>query len=271
MESLKIGLCQITSIDDRLANERQIFSLLSSIPKNSGLRLLCFPENSLFMRLKDGGAVEEFNLTNPSLLRLSDWAVKNKVNIHLGSLPIREGNHVYNGSVLIGEDGQLLSSYRKIHLFDITLNQGPRYLESETFNHGSNPQVLMIDGWKIGQTICYDLRFAELFSVYAKQEVDLILVPSAFLVKTGEAHWHVLLRARAIESQCYVLASAQAGVHKSPRGSRETYGHSLAVDPWGRVLVEALETPSLRILELHKSEIADVRRQIPMKSHRRIS
>jgi predicted amidohydrolase len=270
LDSLKIGLCQITSIDDPAANEEQIFRLLTSIPLNSGLRLICLPENSLFMRLKEGGAIREFTLKSPFLFRLAQWAQDNHTNIHLGSLPIREGTHLYNGSVLIREDGQLLSTYRKIHLFDITLNQGQRYVESETFRHGADPQVLEIDGWKIGQTICYDLRFAELFSVYAKKEVDLILVPAAFLVKTGEAHWHILLRARAIESQCYIVASAQAGVHQSENGCRETYGHSLAVDPWGRVLAEALHAPSLTILQFHKSEIANVRQQIPMKSHRRI-
>ena len=269
MESLKVGLCQLTSIDDSERNFQQIFQLLQSIKSDSGIRLLCFPENSLFMRIKEGSLVEAFEHENKYLKQLADWSKKNKIYIHLGSLPMKESGHVYNASVLIDDTGKLKTSYHKMHLFDIKLQDGLAVKESDTFKHGEKTETFVIDGWKIGQTICYDLRFAELFSVYARQNVDLILVPSAFLVKTGEAHWHILLRARAIESQCYVLASAQSGLHKSQNGQRDTYGHALAVDPWGRVLVDSEASPSLTLVELKKSVIQSVRTQIPMQMHRR--
>ena len=128
-------------------------------------------------------------------------------------------------------------SYEKIHLFDIELDGLSPVRETDLFKHGKFPSVFKVRGWEIGQAICYDLRFAELFLEYAKQGVDLVLVPAAFLVETGRAHWEVLLRARAIESQCYIVAAAQAGKHLGCQGGhRMTYGHSLAIDPWGTVI-----------------------------------
>jgi nitrilase len=127
-----------------------------------------------------------------------------------------------------------------------------------------------LKGWKIGLSICYDLRFSELFLTYAKQAVDLILVPSAFLVPTGRAHWHVLLRARAIEAQAYVLAAAQGGKHISGKAQRETFGHTLAVGPWGEVISELEEAPGHIIIELRPESITKVREQIPMDGHRRL-
>lgn len=276
-ENLKVALGQLTSTENIESNTQQILSLLESLPVNSGVRLICFPENCLFMRINEKNSIPQFDLQkDANIQKLSAWAQSQRSNIHLGSVPLKIGDQLFNASVLIREDGQVQSTYQKIHLFDISLDSGGEHRESATFSHGASPAIFDLDGWKIGQTICYDLRFAELFSIYARQEVDLVLVPSAFLVKTGEAHWHVLLRARAIENQCYILASAQAGVHVfySPGGPgeirRETFGHSMAVDPWGQVLADETKSPSLRILQLTKSVIRNVRRQIPMGSHRRI-
>jgi predicted amidohydrolase len=159
-----------------------------------------------------------------------------------------------------------------MHLFDIQLEGQKAIRESDAFRHGQKPSVLEVDGWRIGETICYDVRFAELFSQYARKEVDVILVPAAFLVKTGEAHWHILLRARAIESQAYVIASAQGGTHKGIKGGvRETFGHSLVIDPWGGIQAEVTNNgPGFSISILSRERIMKVRGQIPMKDHRRL-
>ncbi|NJM10425.1 MAG: hypothetical protein HC883_06135 [Bdellovibrionaceae bacterium] len=159
--------------------------------------------------------------------------------------------------------------YTKVHLFDVDVEGAPPVRESELFVNGDHPAILDFHGWKIGLSICYDLRFAELYLNYA-QAVDLILVPSAFLVPTGEAHWHTLLRARAIEAQAYVAAPAQGGEHGSGDQFRSTYGHSLVVDPWGRVVVDMKLETGLQTVELVREAIEKVRRQIPMKSHRRL-
>ncbi|NJL72346.1 MAG: hypothetical protein HC888_12600, partial [Candidatus Competibacteraceae bacterium] len=162
--------------------------------------------------------------------------------------------------------------YSKIHLFDVDVEGAPPVRESDHFHPGEAPAVLHVKGWKIGLSICYDLRFAELYLRYA-QSVDLILIPAAFLVPTGEAHWHVLVRARAIEAQAYVAAPAQAGGHRSvgrPSAVRATYGHSLVVDPWGVVLADLGSGVGLKVVTLEREAIAKVRRQIPMAGHRRL-
>lgn len=179
---------------------------------------------------------------------------------------------MYNSSMLITPEGEIHPTYQKMHLFDIQLDGQAPLKESDVFRHGHAPHIIEVDGWRLGEAICYDVRFAELFSQYARKEVDLILLPAAFLVKTGEAHWEVLLRARAIESQSYVVAAAQGGTHQGCRGgTRETYGHTLIVDPWGAVVgqVEKLG-PGVTIVKLSRERIEAVRRQIPMKFHRRL-
>lgn len=261
----------MTSIDEVDANLMQIETLLEQVEKTDA-RLACFPENCLYMRVAEGERIGGLELSDPVFARLSEWAQAKKRFLHLGALPLRLHGHLYNSSVLIGDDGSIVPGYQKMHLFDIQLEGQRVHRESDVFRHGQGPVVFEIDGWKFGETICYDLRFAELYSMYAKQEVDAILVPSAFLVKTGEAHWEVLLRARAIESQCYVLAAAQAGTHKGLRGGvRETYGHSLSVDPWGAIVdCNTTTGPGVRVVKMARARIEQVRRQIPMKDHRRV-
>jgi predicted amidohydrolase len=268
MNNLKIALTQITSIDDVNANLHSIFSLLKTLSPGE-VSAVFFPENCLYMRLKEGEKIQGFDLAHESFLALSQWAKENKIGLHLGSVPLQENGSLFNGTVWINKTGHAQVTYRKIHLFDIQLENQKPIRESDIFKHGGGPRILELDGWKLGQSICYDLRFSDLYHYYAKQQVDAILIPSAFLVKTGQAHWDVLMRARAIESQAYVIASAQGGLHKSANGQRETYGHSLVVDPWGAVVTEILDSPAMSKVELEKSRIQSVRTQIPMKDHRR--
>jgi predicted amidohydrolase len=275
---LKVALCQMTSVDDVKKNLQQIETLVGEVEENSGVRLFCFPENCLYMRVREGEAIPPFALQDSVFTDLAVMARHRKAYFHLGSVPLQMGDFLYNSSVIISDEGKIETSYQKIHLFDIQLAGQKPIRESDAFRHGARADtgagVFMIDGWKVAQTICYDLRFAELYSQYAREHVDIILVPSAFLVKTGEAHWEVLLRARAIESQCYVVASAQAGHHESMhgKGTRETYGHSLVVEPWGEMLVhlDGIRKQT-SVCSLSKAKIEEARTQIPMAQHRRIS
>jgi predicted amidohydrolase len=186
--------------------------------------------------------------------------------------PLKLGDKFSNSTVFLNPNVDPHVVYSKIHLFDVDVEGAPPVRESDHFVNGSGPALIDFRGWKLGLSICYDLRFPELYLNYA-QKADLILVPSAFLVPTGEAHWHVLLRARAIESQCYVAAPAQSGEHVSHLDSgqvRKTYGHSLIVDPWGRALEEMASGLDIRTVELSRTPIEKARRQIPMKAHRRL-
>lgn len=273
-QELKVAVCQMTSVDDVQANLRQIEELIGEVPENAGVRLFCFPENCLYLRVKEGEAIPPFTLKDPVFADLAVIARRRKAFLHIGSVPLQMGDFLYNSSVIISDEGKIETSYQKIHLFDIQLAGQKAIRESDVFRHGESAGVFVIDGWKIAQSICYDLRFAELYSQYARDGVDVILVPAAFLTKTGEAHWEVLLRARAIESQCYVVASAQVGRHESIRGgaSRETYGHSLVVEPWGSIAahLDGVKKQT-SVCSLSKAKIEAVRTQIPMAQHRRIS
>lgn len=270
---LVVAAVQMTSVDDVDTNLKQIETQLEEIFKTSQPRFVSFPENCLYLRLVEGEKIEGLTLSHPAFAKLSEWAKKYNTHLHLGSVPLYVEGHLYNSSVLVTPAGEVQPTYQKMHLFDIQLEGQKPIRESDVFRHGQKPSIIEVDGWRIGEAICYDVRFAELFSQYARQEVDLILLPAAFLVKTGEAHWEILLRARAIESQSYVIASAQGGTHKGTKngGTRETYGHSLIIDPWGAVIgqVEARD-PGVVVTKLSRELIDKVRQQIPMKFHRRL-
>lgn len=269
---LAVAVAQMTSIDDVDTNLMQMEALLEETFKSSQPRLVSFPENCLYLRLIEGQKIEGFTLSHSAFAQLSAWAKKYNTHLHLGSVPLYVDGHLYNSSVLITPEGVVQPTYQKMHLFDIQLEGQAPIRESDVFRHGQKPHLIEIDGWRIGEAICYDVRFAELFSQYARKEVDAILLPAAFLVKTGEAHWEILLRARAIESQSYIIASAQAGTHQGINGgTRETYGHSLVVEPWGGVVAQLEKSrPGVVVTTLRREQIDKVRKQIPMKFHRRL-
>lgn len=265
---LKVAVLQLNSIDDTATNLNQILALTEKIKTAD---LVCLPENSLFFRTAEGQVVPGIAMDDPAILALRDLAMKRNFCLHLGSIPLKKSGGLSNSSILITPQGEVKDSYQKMHLFDISLEGQKPIRESDIFAAGAGPRVFAVHGWNIGQTICYDLRFSYLFDYYAQKSVDIILVPSAFLATTGKAHWDLLLRARAIESQCYIIAAAQAGVHKGLQGGvRETWGHSMVVGPWGEVVAEAsLSTPQVLEVELSLDAVAKVRRQIPMKNHRK--
>lgn len=270
-EPLSIVVLQLQSVDDTQKNLEQILDLLSLRQKSNTRSLICLPENSVFMRLEEGAKIQGLTLEDPVFGALLNRSKELGATFHLGSVPLKMGNKLGNVSVLIDPEHGIRPAYQKVHLFDIALEGQAPMRESDVFHPGDEESSFDLGNWKIGQSICYDLRFSELYLRYAKAGCSLVLIPAAFLKTTGEMHWHVLVRARAIESQCYVVAAAQAGVHKSIRGQRETYGHSLIVDPWGRVIAEGSgDSPQLIEATLDLALVRRVRTQIPMASHRKL-
>ncbi len=272
---LRVAACQMTSNDDVKSNASQIFEFLKNFEaQDDNVDLVSFPENSLFFRINTGGEFNGIAKDDPFFKELAAWARQYKTNIHLGSVALKNPNtKLLNGTVWVNSEGEICFPYSKIHLFDVDVPGEAGVRESDVFTAGTETAVVQIDQWNIGLSICYDLRFSELYLRYAKAEVDLILVPSAFLVTTGRAHWHNLLKARAIEAQAYVVAAAQGGRHLSSSGEkRYTYGHSMIIEPWGEIVKEVLDDGQKYIVHtLKKSVIEKVRAQIPMRNHRRLS
>jgi predicted amidohydrolase len=182
--------------------------------------------------------------------------------LHIGSTAIlRADGKLANRALLYGPDGTRIATYDKIHMFDVDLDKGESWRESSAYEPGTQSMVADLGGAKLGFAICYDLRFPQLFRAEALAGADILSVPAAFTRQTGEAHWHVLLRARAIENGAFVVAAAQGGKHED---GRETYGHSLIVDPWGRVLAEAdHDEPAVIVAEIDTAQVAATRRKIP--------
>lgn len=189
------------------------------------------------------------------------------VHLHIGSLALKAtADRAVNRSFLIAPDGEVIASYDKIHMFDIDLPNGETYRESANYQPGETAVIADLPWGRIGLTICYDLRFPALYRALAEAGASFISVPAAFTQKTGEAHWHSLLRARAIENGCYVLAAAQGGLHQN---KRETFGHSLIVDPWGEIIAEGSKDPGFVIAKIDPEKVTSVRASIPSLQHGR--
>jgi predicted amidohydrolase len=201
-----------------------------------------------------------------SLKRLRALAAELAVHIHAGSMAFRLPAGVSNRSVLIGPDGGILARYDKIHMFDVDLAGGESYRESRLYKPGDTARMADLLGTRLGLSICYDVRFPHLYRALAKAGAAVMSVPAAFTRTTGEAHWHVLLRARAIENGAFVIAAAQGGHHED---GRDTYGHSMIVDPWGRVVAEAGTEPGVVIAEIDPAESATARGRIPSLANER--
>jgi len=204
-----------------------------------------------------------------ALQKICDAAAKASIWVHLGSIPVRteaDNQRLANRSIVIDDMGKIRARYDKMHLFDVALAGGENWRESSVYNPGVEPVVVDTPIGLLGLTICYDMRFPDLFSILAKNQVNAIAVPAAFTVPTGKAHWHTLLRARAIEAQAFVIAAAQSGQHED---GRSTFGHSLVIDPWGEVLLDMGEGEGLGFAEIDLARIAEVRSQIPVHANRR--
>ncbi len=205
---------------------------------------------------------------NPAIARASEIARRHKINLHLGSLAVAlEDGRFANRSVLFGTDGAILATYDKIHLFDATLPGVREYRESATYRGGDRAVTAEVAGFELGLTICYDVRFPQLHAALAKAGAQVLSVPAAFTVPTGEAHWEILLRSRAIETGSYVIAAAQGGQHQN---GRSTYGHSMIVDPWGKIIAEIDgDQPGIITAELDLAAVAEARARVPALANAR--
>lgn len=194
------------------------------------------------------------------------FARASRVHFHLGSIAVREGEKVANRGLLIGPDGEIVARYDKLHLFDVDLPNGESWRESNTYTAGHCAVVAPLGSAVLGMGICYDLRFPYLFRALAEAGADILTAPACFTRQTGEAHWTVLQRARAIETGSFMISAAQGGKHED---GRETFGHSIIVDPWGRVLAEAGDAPGALLAKIDLALVADARARIPTAKHTR--
>ncbi|MBI1360496.1 MAG: carbon-nitrogen hydrolase family protein [Alphaproteobacteria bacterium] len=236
---------------------------------NGGAQLIATPEMTSLLDRKPGAAFAKSTSedADAALAAFRALAAEVKVWLLIGSLPIRAGGEkCANRSFLISPEGTVVARYDKIHMFDVQLNAGNIYRESDSFASGSEGVVIETPIAKIGMTVCYDVRFPHLYRDLAKAGAEIISVPAAFTRITGEAHWHILLRARAIETGSFIVAPAQAGKHED---GRETFGHSLIVGPWGEVLAEGDVEPGVISASLDLEEVRSARAKIPALAHDR--
>jgi predicted amidohydrolase len=204
---------------------------------------------------------------DPTLAALREAARKHSLYIHIGSLAIRASpERAANRSFLIDRRGDVVARYDKIHMFDVDLAGGESYRESHSYRPGDLAVVADLPWGRLGVTICYDLRFPALYRALAESGASFLSIPSAFTKPTGEAHWHVLMRARAIENGCFVFAAAQGGRHES---GRESFGHSLIVDPWGQILAEGGTEPAVILADVDPAQVTAARSRIPSLHHGR--
>lgn len=227
------------------------------------------PEVSNMMQLNRTALFEHLKSEeeDASLKAYRALAQELKIHLHIGSLALRfSDDKAVNRSFLIGPEGNILASYDKIHMFDIDLPGGESYRESANYQPGETAVISDLPWGRIGLTICYDVRFPALYRALAETGAAFISVPSAFTRKTGEAHWHTLLRARAIETGCFVFAAAQCGLHEN---KRETFGHSLIIDPWGEILAEGGVEPGVVLARVDPARVETVRSTIPSLQHGR--
>jgi predicted amidohydrolase len=236
----------------------------------AGAALVATPENSTFLGPSEQKVAIAEPLDGRSHRRLATLARQLRIHLLIGSVAERlDAERCYNTSVLYGPDGRTLAVYRKIHLFDVEIPGGPSFRESAHIAPGSEVVVVRTPLGAIGLSICYDLRFPELYRRLVDAGAEVITVPSAFTLQTGRDHWHPLLRARAIETQAWVLAPGQEGRHDTG-GLRHSYGHSLIADPWGTVVAERGDGEGFCIAEVDLSTVARVRAQMPVAAHRRL-
>ena len=263
-----MAVCQMTA-SNRPAENLEIVSELVEQASRQCASLLVLPECFAFMGEKDRevlGIAED--LDGPLLRGFTRLAKDHGLWVAFGGFPEKgpDQDHCYNTHVLVDDSGTIQATYRKIHLFDVDIPGGPRLLESNGTAPGKHIVTAESPVGKLGLTICYDLRFSELYLALAKLGAEVLLAPAAFTLTTGKEHWEVLLRARAIEAQCYVAAAAQRGRHNDRRHS---YGHAMIVDPWGSVVAQVPDKTGVALAEVDLAHLKSVRERMPVMKHRR--
>jgi predicted amidohydrolase len=279
MSPLTVAAVQLTSTENVASNLDRTQALVREAAR-AGAQLVGLPENFAYLgsdrdhrlaigeRLPTG--VYAGAASGPILAAMQGLARETSTWLLLGGFPERgtDETRLRNTSVLLGPDGQLAAVYRKIHLFDVDVPGGKRFRESETVEPGDTPVVAETPWGGLGLTICYDLRFPELYRALVDRGARLVAVPAAFTMETGKDHWHVLLRARAIENQLFVFAPAQFGAHG---GQRQSYGHAVIIDPWGVVLADCGNHEGFAMARLDLAYQDRVRATLPCLTHRRVS
>lgn len=268
MTRLRAVVVQMNAGPELVPNLRTAIDL-GRRARDAGADLVAYPENMGFMvkgreRIVERARPEE---GHPAVTALSELARETGAHILGGTIAVTtDGDRLVNRSLLFAPDGRIVGRYDKIHLYDADLPNGESYRESATFRPGEEAVVAPTPWGGLGMTVCYDVRFPHLHRELARAGAATLSVPAAFTVPTGSAHWHILLRARAIETGCFVIAPAQTGEHE---GGRRTWGHSLIVDPWGEVLVDAGGEPGFAVADLDLDRVAEARARIPALEHDR--
>ena len=269
---MRVTVVQMNSGDDKARNLADAERLAAEAVATDRTDLLVFPEMVSFL----GGSDEARREAAETVPGGETWqcmqgiARRHGILVHAGSFYERvEADHrSFNTSVAFGRYGEELVRYRKIHLFDITAPDGTEYRESDQVGRGREVAVYEVEGMTVGCSICYDLRFGELYRRLAGLGADLVMVPAAFTLQTGKDHWEILLRARAIETQTYVVAAGQSGSFPTPEGPRQCWGHSMIVDPWGYVVAQISDGTGFATARIEPGYLRTVRQRIPMEAHR---
>ncbi|MBV1697300.1 MAG: carbon-nitrogen hydrolase family protein [Hyphomicrobiales bacterium] len=264
----KVGLVQMRSGVDPQTNLATTLTAIDDAAR-SGASYVLTPEMTNIMEVKRdrlfATIVDEE--IDPTLAALRDAARKHSIYVHIGSLAVKVSpDKAANRSFLIDRRGDVIARYDKIHMFDVDLADGESYRESRNYRPGDLAVLADLPWGRLGVTVCYDLRFPALYRALAEAGASFLSIPSAFTRQTGEAHWHVLIRARAIENGAFVFAAAQGGKHEN---GRETYGHSLVVDPWGRILAEGGTEPGIILADIDPAQVIAARSCIPSLHHGR--
>lgn len=262
---LRVTLVQISAGRDVQGNLNRLKNLLTGIGVTD---VIALPEIFAIRGSDQDYRDNAEKMEGPLLQFLATVAHRHNAWVLAGSVIEDAGHALYNTSVLLNRRGEIVASYRKIHLFEAEIDSGQIIRESDTYSAGDEPVMADLEGWRCGMAICYDLRFPELFRRYAGQGANLFFVPSNFTQRTGKDHWEVLLRARAIENQCFVVAPDQCGVN--PHTKVESYGHSMAVGPWGDVLCRVENGEHAETVTLDMFDIENTRRRVPALTHRKL-
>lgn len=268
MRSFKVALVQMNS-GREIGPNIDAASRLVRDARGAGAELIVTPENTTMIEPKRALILEKARTEaeHPAIPAFKSLAAEIGAWLLIGSMTIKlDERACANRSFLFSPAGEIVARYDKIHMFDVDLADGESYRESATFRPGSRAVVAGLPFGRLGLSICYDLRFAYLYRTLAQAGASFLAVPAAFTVPTGRAHWHVLLRARAIETGCYVFAPAQCGEHAE---GRRTYGHSLVVSPWGEILAEGGEKPGVILAEIDPAKVEEARAMVPALRHDR--
>jgi deaminated glutathione amidase len=267
MKSYLAAAIQMTSVADLYRNLAQAEELIE-LAVRRGAELISLPENFPFLGDEAAKLVQAEKIAQESEKFLKVMAQRYQVTLLGGGFPVPVGNgKVYNTALLVDGSAQECARYEKVHLFDVNLPDGNTYQESGTVLAGMRvPPVYKSDKLgNLGLSVCYDVRFPELYRQLSRMGADVLFVPAAFTAYTGKDHWQVLLQARAIENTCYVIAPAQVGHHNS---RRQSHGHAMVIDPWGVILADAGDRPGIALAEIEPSRLEQVRRQMPSLQHR---